>query len=64
MEQTFLEAISINTKDKRKTGNNQYTFTKSQLTNQYARPVDKGTAMDVYTLTKSLAFKMVCHHIP
>lgn len=50
MEQMFLEAISKHMKDKRETGNNQHRFTKLQLTNQFARPVGKGTAMDVVHL--------------
>lgn len=50
--------------EERHIGNNQFGFNKSQLTNQLARPVDKGTPMDVVHLTKSLAFEMVCHHIP
>ncbi|KAK4826658.1 hypothetical protein QYF61_010643 [Mycteria americana] len=47
MEQMLLEAISKHMKGKRETGNNQYVFTKSRLTNLFARPVDEGTVQDV-----------------
>ena len=56
MEQMLLEAISKHMKGKRKTGNNQYGFTTSQLTNLFARPVDEGTAMDVVHLDNEQGF--------